>query len=109
MLAAQIGPLRRRLMKLNPAGQGPDEATRARSWFQVKVRARCGDSEVLCRVSGGDPGYDETAKMLSETLMGLALDEGYPMHTGVVTPVMALGDRLIDRLEAAGMLFERNA
>jgi short subunit dehydrogenase-like uncharacterized protein len=31
------------------------------------------------------------------------------MHTGVVTPVMALGDRLIDRLEAAGMLFERNA
>ena len=109
VLAAQIGPLRRRLMKLNPAGQGPDEATRARSWFQVRVRARCGDSEVLCRVSGGDPGYDETAKMLSETLMGLALDEGYPMHTGVVTPVMALGDRLIDRLEAAGMLFERNA
>ncbi|MGB1208542.1 MAG: gamma-glutamylcyclotransferase [Paracoccaceae bacterium] len=26
-------------------------------------------------MSGGDPGYDETAKMLAETAMGLALDK----------------------------------
>ncbi|MCC4308490.1 MAG: saccharopine dehydrogenase NADP-binding domain-containing protein [Alcanivorax sp.] len=109
VLAAQIGPLRRRLMKSRPSGAGPDPETRARSWFQVRFRGRCGDTEVRCRVAGGDPGYDETAKMLSETLMGLALDPGAPDHTGVVTPVMALGDRLIERLQAAGMVFEREA
>ena len=109
VLAAQIGPLRRRLLKSRPAGEGPDQATRARSWFQVRFRGRCGDTEVRCRVAGGDPGYDETAKMLSETLMGLGLDQAGPAHTGVVTPVMALGERLIERLMAAGMVFEREA
>ena len=109
VLAAQLGPVRRRLLKSRPSGAGPDQATRARSWFQVRLRGRCGDTEVRCRVAGGDPGYDETAKMLSETLMGLGLDTTPPDHTGVVTPVMALGDRLVARLQAAGMTFEREA
>lgn len=103
---AQISPLRRGLLKLRASGDGPDPTTRERSWFQVLFRARCADHQVVCRVSGGDPGYDETAKMLSETLMGLALDTGYPLDSGVVTPVMALGERLLERLQAAGMTFE---
>lgn len=102
---AQIGPLRRRLLSLRASGDGPDRATRERSWFQVRFRARCDGHRVLCRVEGGDPGYDETAKMLSETLMGLALDPGYPAECGVVTPVMALRERLLERLRAAGMRF----
>lgn len=107
LLGAQIGPVRRRLLDYRKSGEGPPEEKRARSWFQVRFRGRCGDREVLCRVSGGDPGYDETARMLSEAAMGLALDAGMPLEAGVVTPVMALGDRLIERLEHSGMKFER--
>jgi short subunit dehydrogenase-like uncharacterized protein len=104
--AAQVGPLRRWLLQRRPAGEGPDAATRARSWFQVRLRGRCGDSEVLCRVSGGDPGYDETACMLAETAMALALDPGQPRDTGVITPMMALRDQLLERLINAGIRFE---
>jgi len=44
--------------------------------------------------------------MLAETAMAMALDDGYPRRTGVVTPVMALEDKLIERLQAAGIRFE---
>lgn len=106
LLAAQIGPLRRKLLQYRQSGDGPPPEQRARSWFKVDFNARIGDEHVHCRVSGGDPGYDETAKMLAETAMGLALDQDMPKHTGVVTPVMAMEDRLIERLSAAGMKFE---
>ena len=107
VLAAQVGFLRRKLLTFRQSGDGPSSETRARSWFTVTFIARTGGAEVITRVSGGDPGYDETAKMLAETGMALALDRGYPKRTGVVTPVMALEDRLVERLQAADMIFER--
>lgn len=105
LLAAQLKPLRGLLTRQRPSGQGPSEQEREKSWFKVRFRARSAGHEVICQVSGGDPGYNETAKMLSETAMGLALDEGLPKRTGVVTPVMALEDRLIERLQGAGLEF----
>ncbi len=107
VVAAQVGFLRRKLLTYKQSGDGPSADKRARSWFKVTFLARCGDTEVMTRVSGGDPGYDETAKMLAETGMAMALDSGYPKRTGVVTPVMALERRLIERLQAANMTFER--
>lgn len=107
VLAAQFGPVRRRLMRSRASGQGPSEEKRNKSWFRVRFRGRHADDEVLCEVSGGDPGYTETARMLAETAMGLALEEGLPLRTGVVTPVMALEDRLIERLADAGLTFQR--
>lgn len=106
LLAAQLKPLRQLLINRRPSGKGPSEEQRRKSWFKARFRGRSGGHEVICQVSGGDPGYDETAKMLAETAMGLALDDGYPRHTGVVTPVMALEDRLLERLQAAGLKFE---
>lgn len=109
VLAAQVGPLRRKLLQYRQSGDGPPAEQRAKSWFKVRFNASIGDDKVSCQVSGGDPGYDETAKMLAETAMGLALDNGMPKHTGVITPVMAMEDRLIERLTAAGMKFEVTA
>lgn len=106
-LAAQLGPLRRWLMQTRASGEGPSEEKRAQSWFRVRFRGLHGDDEVLCEVSGGDPGYTETSRMLAETAMALALDDDLPLRTGVVTPVMALEDRLIERMQKAGLVFQR--
>lgn len=106
VLAAQVKFLREKLLASRQPGEGPSEAVRRRSWFEVTFRARSEGAEVFTRVAGGDPGYDETARMLAETGMALALDRGYPKRTGVVTPVMALEDRLVERLQASGMTFE---
>jgi short subunit dehydrogenase-like uncharacterized protein len=56
-------------------------------------------------VSGGDPGYDETAKMLAESALCLVHDE-LPQTAGQVTTAAAMGDALVDRLQKAGIAFE---
>ena len=60
---------------------------------------------MVTRVSGGDPGYDETAKMLAESALALAFDD-LPACAGQVTTAQAMGDALIDRLSKAGVGFE---
>ncbi|MFY0536495.1 hypothetical protein [Nannocystis pusilla] len=72
--AAKIGPLRRMLTRMNPPGSGPSPEVRAKSWFKVTFVGRAGDDPpVIAEVSGGDPGYDETAKMAGETALCLVL------------------------------------
>ena len=105
LLAAQIRPVREKLLTFRESGQGPSAEKRARSWFKVHFRASANGKVVETEVSGADPGYDETAKMLAETAMALGLDADLPRRTGVITPVMALEDRLIERLTAADMTF----
>lgn len=109
-LAAQIPPLRSALRGRRRSGQGPDEARRARSWFRVRFRtvAESGpDAQpVWTEVSGGDPGYDETAKMLGESMLALAFDD-LPELAGQLTPVQAMGAALLGRLETAGLRFVR--
>lgn len=104
-LAAQIGPLRNLLKSRIQVGDGPDQARRARSWFRVDFVGEAGGQQVHTRVSGGDPGYDETAKMLAESAMCLALDDN-PAVSGQVTTAQAMGDRLLGRLQAVGLGFE---
>jgi short subunit dehydrogenase-like uncharacterized protein len=60
---------------------------------------------VIARVSGGDPGYGETSRMLAEAALTLASDER-PDVVGVVTPAEGLGVPYRRRLEASGMRFE---
>ncbi len=103
--AAQLGPLRRQLLKRVPQGEGPSDERRARSWFTMSFIAEAGGHTVRTRVSGGDPGYDETAKMLAESALCLAFDDN-PPTAGQVTTAVAMGDRLITRLVKAGMKFE---
>ena len=58
----------------------------------------------MTEVSGGDPGYTETAKMLSESALCLAQDD-LPDRSGQLTPAVAMGEHLQHRLQSAGMRF----
>jgi short subunit dehydrogenase-like uncharacterized protein len=104
-LAAQVKPVRNSLLKHINQGDGPDAARRAKSWFRVDFVGEGGGRSVHTRVSGGDPGYDETAKMLAEAALCLAFDDN-PPTAGQVTTAQAMGDHLIERLQAAGITFE---
>jgi short subunit dehydrogenase-like uncharacterized protein len=106
---AQLAPARDVLLKLKDPGDGPDEARRRRSWFTARFVGRVGsepEPRVVCEVRGGDPGYDETAKMLAQSALCLAHDE-LPETRGMVTPAVAMGQALIDRLTRVGIVFEQ--
>ncbi|MEV0807096.1 saccharopine dehydrogenase NADP-binding domain-containing protein [Micromonospora sp. NPDC050200] len=100
----KLPPARRWLLGRLASGQGPSAEQRARSWFRVRFVGSGGGRRVLTEVSGGDPGYDETAKMLAESALCLACDD-LPATAGQVTPVTAMGDALLNRLVRAGMTF----
>ncbi|HZE05922.1 MAG TPA: saccharopine dehydrogenase NADP-binding domain-containing protein [Solirubrobacteraceae bacterium] len=102
---AQIPPAREMMLKLMSSGDGPSEAKRADSWFRVRFEARSGERRVRTQVSGGDPGYGETSKMLAESALCLAFDD-LPQRAGQLTPAVAMGDSLRQRLQAAGIRFE---
>ncbi|MEV5265954.1 saccharopine dehydrogenase family protein [Streptomyces werraensis] len=102
--AAQVPPLRRALSARLRPGDGPSPEKRARSWFTVRFVGEGGGRRVCTEVSGGDPGYDETAKMLAESALSLALDD-LPPTSGQVTTAVAMGDALIGRLQEAGIRF----
>ena len=103
--AAQLRPLRDALGRRVPQGEGPSERRREKSWFTVDLLGETGDRRIRTRVSGGDPGYSETSKMLAETALSRALDDN-PPTAGQVTTAQAVGDRLLERLQRAGMRFD---
>ncbi len=104
MVGAQFKPTRDRLLKLRDPGQGPSADKRAKAWFRVRFIGRGGGQRVVTEVTGGDPGYGETSKMLAESAMCLAKDR-LPRRAGVITPAHAMGNKLIDRLQKAGIGF----
>jgi short subunit dehydrogenase-like uncharacterized protein len=104
-VAAQVKPLRNLLLGRIKQGDGPDESRREKSWFSVDFIGEGDGRSVHTRVSGGDPGYTETAKMLAESALCLAFDDN-PTTAGNVTTAQAMGDNLVARLQAAGMRFE---
>ncbi len=104
-LAAQLKLTRDLLMKWYPAGDGPDPERRKRSWFTVDFVGEAGGETVRTRVSGGDPGYTETAMMLAESGLCLVFDDN-PPTAGQLTTAQAMGANLLPRLEAGGMKFE---
>ncbi|MCX5401058.1 trans-acting enoyl reductase family protein [Streptomyces sp. NBC_00102] len=102
--AAQFSPARSWLTERYRPGDGPDEERRKRSRFTVRFVGEGGGSRVFTEVSGGDPGYDETARMLGEAALCLALDD-LPETSGQVTTAVAMGDALLERLRASGLRF----
>jgi short subunit dehydrogenase-like uncharacterized protein len=102
---AQVKPTRDLLLKYMDQGDGPSEAKRARSWFNVRFKGEGGGRQVIVEVSGGDPGYSETSKMLAEAALCLAHDQ-LPETAGQVTPAVAMGHALRDRLIDAGIRFQ---
>ena len=71
---------------------------------------------MLTSVEGGDPGYDETSKMVAEAALLMATRrEELPMHRregggvgGIVTPAFAFGWPLIDVLGERGLRFTQH-
>lgn len=108
--AAAFGPVRSLLGRVLPEpGEGPSAAKQAAGWYDLRFHGRTGGGrELTVQVTGdADPGYGSTAKMFGEVAAALVeLDRG-EVGGGFRTPASALGDRLLDRLEAhAGMTFE---
>lgn len=101
---AQVPSARRWLSGRLEPGDGPSPERRARSWFKVRFVASGGGTRLITEVSGGDPGYDETAKMLAESALSLAFDD-LPETAGQVTTAVAMGDALTARLQEAGIRF----
>ncbi len=102
---AQLPPTRDLLLKLKDPGEGPSAQQRAKSRFTVRFAARADGTRLRTEVSGGDPGYGETSKMLAESALCLAMDD-LPKLSGQLTPAVAMGDKLIQRLRNAGIDFK---
>ncbi|MFD1542322.1 saccharopine dehydrogenase family protein [Nonomuraea guangzhouensis] len=101
---AQIAPVRDWMAGRVKPGDGPTPEQRARNWFKITFLGEGGGRRVVTEVAGGDPGYDETAKMLGESALCLAFDD-VPEIAGQVTTAAAMGRPLIDRLRRAGITF----
>ena len=101
---AQVGPARRWLSHRVPPGTGPSEEKRAKSWFSVRFIGEAGGRSVETEVRGGDPGYNATAAMLSESALCLAFDD-LPQTAGLQTTASAMGAVLRVRLQGAGIAF----
>ncbi|HVH43241.1 MAG TPA: saccharopine dehydrogenase NADP-binding domain-containing protein [Labilithrix sp.] len=109
--AAAIPPVRSLLERtfLPAPGQGPSREEIDTGFFEMHIVAKTESGKRLRgRVAGTkDPGYGETAKMLSETAMCLAKDGArLEPRFGILTPATAMGMRLVERLRAAGMTFD---
>ncbi|HET7417341.1 MAG TPA: saccharopine dehydrogenase NADP-binding domain-containing protein [Solirubrobacterales bacterium] len=104
-MLAQLPPTRKLLLKQISPGEGPSEARRENSWFKVTFVGEGGGKRVVTEVSGGDPGYTETSKMLAESGLCLAFDD-LPQRSGQLTTAVAMGDALLQRLQKAGIKFQ---
>jgi short subunit dehydrogenase-like uncharacterized protein len=102
---AQIPPTRKLLLKFRDPGDGPTAEQRDKAWFKVTFKGTTPSGDrVVTEVRGGDPGYGETSKMLGEAALCLAHDV-LPQRAGQLTPAVAMGQALIDRLQRAGISF----
>lgn len=104
MALAQVPVTRNWLLGRMAAGDGPSREQRDKAWFRVRFVGEGGGQRVVTEVSGGDPGYGETAKMVAESALCLAFDD-LPATAGQVTTAVAMGERLVARLVRAGLTF----
>jgi short subunit dehydrogenase-like uncharacterized protein len=102
---AQLPPTRKLLLKLKNPGDGPSLEQRDKGWFKVRFVGETSNRRIVTEVRGGDPGYGETSKMLAESALCLAHDD-LPDRAGQLTPAVAMGQALIDRLVGAGIGFD---
>jgi len=108
-LAMRYPGLRAQLAKRAPKpGEGPSAEVRAKGHWKVRFVAAGGEHERLVYVVAdehGDPGYASTAKMLGESALCLARD---PLSApgGLLTPAVAMGQALVDRLRRAQLTFQ---
>ncbi len=107
VIALRIPPFRRPLEWLLARSGGPTQEARESTFFSITFIAESATDRVVTRVSGGDPGYDECAKMLAECGL-LLLDDAAekPAAFGVASPIAVFGNRLVQRLQERDIRFE---
>jgi len=90
-------------------GEGPDREARDNGFYRFAVVGKLAGGKIIrAEITGdNDPGYGSTSKMLGESAVCLALDKSpTEFSSGVLTPSTAMGDALLDRLQAsAGLTF----
>lgn len=108
--ATALGPVRGLIARAAPSpGEGPSEDVIRNGFFDIELLAtHPGDPglNLKARVTGDrDPGYGATSRMIAESAVCLACDE-LESPAGFVTPAVAMGEKLIDRLvDKGGMTF----
>jgi hypothetical protein len=109
-LVARPNPLAalRALASYRKPGEGPTPAERAAGSFSETFIGEAGGERVVVEVSGGDPWYTEASKILAEAALCLAHDE-LPESAGQLTPAVAMGHALTERLVSAGITFRASA
>lgn len=110
ILAAAIPFSRKNLVQrfLPQPGEGPSAEERERGYFNLILAGKLQDGSLLrMRITGDrDPGYGSTSKMLAESAVCLARNE-LGSRGGCLTPAVAMGNALLDRLRNnAGLTFE---
>ncbi|MDX1959408.1 MAG: saccharopine dehydrogenase NADP-binding domain-containing protein [Leptospiraceae bacterium] len=101
---AQLEITKNWLLSIKKPGDGPDEIQRQSNSFCLSFVGKSKSKTVRTEVRGGDPGYGDTAKILSEAALTL-LHDPIPETYGVVTPATILGENLIKRLDSIGVTF----
>jgi short subunit dehydrogenase-like uncharacterized protein len=109
LLAMANRPLRELLARRLPQpGEGPDQRARDAGYFTVRLVGEIEgrpDARLMYQVSDhADPGYGSTSKMLGEAALCLAFDD-LPRCGGCLTPSLAMGGKLVERLRTAGLTF----
>jgi short subunit dehydrogenase-like uncharacterized protein len=98
--------VRDRLARRVPApGTGPSTEQRARGHWELTLTAAAAPIAVVVADDHGDPGYASTSRMLGESALCLAQDD-LGSSGGVLTPAVAMGAPLINRLRRVGLRFD---
>ena len=91
-------------------GEGPSKIQRETGFYNLALFGKMKNGlSIKGKVKGDrDPGYGSTSKMLGESAVCLAKDrDTLPKTSGVLTPSIAMGNLLLERLEQnAGLTFE---
>jgi len=89
-------------------GEGPGPEKRKNGFYNLRFYVTIDERrKAFAKVVGdNDPGYGSTSKMLAESALCLAFDK-LPENYGVVTPSIAMGKQLLERLRNnAGLDFK---
>ena len=91
-------------------GEGPSPKEQEEGFYKlILIGKQAGEIVIKGSVTGDrDPGYGSTSKMLAECAVCLAMDKKKtPEVAGFLTPSVAFGDVLLERLEKnAGLKFK---
>jgi short subunit dehydrogenase-like uncharacterized protein len=110
LAALAVPPVRRLAARVLPQpGDGPTAEAQERGFFDIRVHAvgGAGEDTTTVTVHGDrDPGYGSTSKMLGEAALCLLEAHDPAVGGGFWTPASAMGQALVDRLQAhAGVTF----